>query len=147
MALIVRRLRVPDLPLLEQIERARQERLPHRVGWIKGFRKLVDNTLAAEPEGILVAEDDGKVVGFAICRERQLDPITGVKYGQIVSVGLGDAPARTGQRLLRECEAYLKSRQCEMVQLSLPVDEPQAGELYRANGYKVIAWELQRSLK
>ena len=84
MTLIVRRVRVTDLPLLEAIERARQERLPHRVGWIKGFRKLIDNTLAAEPEGILVAEDDGVVVGYGICRERQHDPITGVKYGQIV---------------------------------------------------------------
>ena len=50
-------------------------------------------------------------------------------------------------RLLRESEAYLRSRGCASIALSLPADAGEDSELYKTAGYRVLGWELERNLK
>ena len=52
-----------------------------------------------------------------------------------------------GERLLREAEAYLKSREVESLALTLPADAGEDAELFKAAGYRVLGWELERNLK
>ena len=63
MGLLVRRVKISDLPLLEAIEKESQKRFPGRTGWMETYRKSIERALADEPEGILVAEQDKHVVG------------------------------------------------------------------------------------
>ncbi|MBI3181443.1 MAG: GNAT family N-acetyltransferase [Myxococcales bacterium] len=145
--LLIRRLKVSDLPALERIEAESCKKLPGRSGWLSGFRKLLERTVSDEPEGLMIAELDGRVVGSAIARLRGKHPVSGLLYGHIFH--LAAAPEAKDQgvsaRLLRECEAYLRSRGCEAVHLSVPADDTREAELYRRSGYRVSAWELEKS--
>ncbi len=149
MTLIVRRLRVVDLPALEQIETRKMQRLPTRSGWLVATRNLLERTLAEEPEGVMIADLDGRVVGAAVARQRDHHPLHGVKYGHILhlSVDPGIADPQVKVRLLRECEAYLRSRGCEIVQLWLPADDTSDAEIFNKSGYRVAAWQLERAFR
>lgn len=144
--ILVRRLKVSDLPALEAIETKLMQRQPRRQGWLVGFRKMVERTLAEEPEGLLIADVDDKVVGSAIARQQGKHPMSGLRYGHIYNISVDpDAKAAgVGVRLLRECEAYLRSRGCASVQLSLPVDAVDQAEMFKNAGYTVASWELER---
>lgn len=147
--LIVRRLKVSDLPALEQLEAERWQSVSGRAGWLAGFQKLFERTVAEEPEGLMVAERNGQVVGAAIARTRGRHPLSGLVDGQIFHLSVAPGERRRGvtERLLRECEAYLRSRGCEVAHLSLPADATGDAELLLKSGYRVAAWELERPLK
>lgn len=146
MPLLVRRLKVMDLPALEGIEAGHVQRFPGRAGWLAGFRRLVERTLSDEPEGLLIADLDGRVVGWAIARQRGTHPISGLTCGHIFHISCLPEVREHGvtSRLLREAEAYLRSRGCEVVQLSLPSDDTADAEALRKSGYRVAGWELER---
>src|SRR5262245_50345746 len=126
MALLVRRLKVPDLPALELIEAARSQGVSWQAVWLSRFRELVETTLSEEPEALRVAELDGEVVGLAVARPRGLHDASKVTYGAILhlSVAPGFESRGVGERLLRECEAFLRSRGCELVLVSWSADAP-----------------------
>jgi ribosomal protein S18 acetylase RimI-like enzyme len=149
MAVFVRRLKVLDLPRLEEIETELLADYPSRPGWLRSFRRLVELTLSQEPEGLLIAEADGKVAGWTAVRQRGVHPMSGMKYGHIfhLSVARAFRLQGIGERLLREAEAYLRSRGCESIHLSMPVDDPATAEMFQRAGYKLFAWELERSFK
>jgi ribosomal protein S18 acetylase RimI-like enzyme len=148
-SLIVRRLKVMDIPALETLERESVDRHPARVGWLDTYRRFVERSLAEEPEGFLVAELNDKVVGGAIARQRGPHPLTGSKHGQLLALTTSPAYARysVGQRLLIEAQAYLKSRGCKSVTFWVPTDA--VGEeidLFKNAGFNVVSWELERAL-
>ena len=150
MPLIVRRLKVMDLPVIETLEQESSKKHPLRAGWMEHFRKLMEVATSEEPEGVLVAEYDGRVIGAAVVKTLESHPFTGVKYGELQAVTV--APGWKGQgidaRLVREAEAYLKSRGCETLVTRLPADtSAEDSQLYKGAGYKVVGWELERSLK
>ncbi len=142
MALLVRRLRITDFPALEAIE----SKHPPRPEGVEGFRRLIEVTLQEEPEGLMIAESEGAVAGWAVARQRGPHPFSGRPYGHILHLSVAKAHQRrgVGSRLLREAEAYLRSRGCESIQLSVPTAQPEAAELFKRSGFKVVAWELER---
>lgn len=149
MAVFVRRLKVQDLPRLEQIETELVSAYPSRPEWLKSYRRLVEQTLSEEPEGLMIAEADDVVAGWAAVRQRGVHPMSGLKYGHIFHISVARAYRRRGigERLLREAEAYLRSRGCDSVQLSMPVDDPTQADMFKRAGYGLFAWELQRHFK
>ena len=149
MALNVRRVRVQDIPTLEQFEADNVKRFPARTGWMEAYRRVVERSLSEEPEGILVAEYEGRPVGAAVVRAREHHPVTGVKYGQLMTltVATGWRGQGVDTRLLREAEAYLRSRGCESLALTLPADAGDDADLFKTAGYRVLGWELERALK
>jgi ribosomal protein S18 acetylase RimI-like enzyme len=148
-SLIVRRLKVMDIPALEALEKESVDLHPGRVGWLDTYRRFVERSLAEEPEGFLVAELNEKVIGGAIARQRGPHSLTGQKHGQLMSLTASPAYARynVGQRLLVEAQAYLKSRGCKSVTIWIPTDSGGVEvDLFKNAGFSVVSWELERSL-
>ncbi len=147
MPLVVRRVRVSDLPVLETLEFETVKRFPSRTRWLDTFRSLLETSLSEEPEGLLVADYDGRAIGAAVARVGAAHPLTGQLVGKLLalSVAPGWRTQGIGERLVREAEAYLKSRGCQVVTFSLPADAGADGELFKAAGFRVAGWELEKS--
>lgn len=147
MPLVVRRVKVTDLPVLETLERETVKRFPARTRWIETFRTMLETALSEEPEGLLVADYDGRAIGVAVARLAGDHPLTGQKLGRVLmlSVAPGWRTQGIGERLLKEAEAYLRSRGCRVVAFTLPSDEGAEGELFKQAGFKVSAWELEKT--
>ena len=148
MPLVVRRVKVADLPVLETLELETARRFPSRTRWMETFRKIVEETLSKEPEGLLVADYDGRAIGGAVVRVRGQHPLTGVLYGRIeaLTVAPGWKHQGVAERLVKEAEAWLKVRGCKTMVLSLPADAGADGDVFKQIGFKVAAWELERAL-
>jgi ribosomal protein S18 acetylase RimI-like enzyme len=148
MALLVRRVKVTDIPQLEAIEKESLKRFPGRKGWMETYRKGIERALNDEPEGILVAENDGVVVGGVIVQQRGKHSVTHVKYGALLGLTLAEKVrgSGVGARLLKEAEAYLKSRGVQSLALRLPADAGTDADLFRNSGFEVVAWELEKAL-
>lgn len=147
MPLAVRRVKVSDLPVLETLELETTKRFPTRTRWLETFRTMIESALSEEPEGLLVADYDGRAIGVAVARVSGAHPFTGQALGRILalSVAPGWKAQGIGERLLREAEAYLKSRGCQVITLSLPSDAGADGDLFKQAGFRVSAWELEKS--
>lgn len=148
MPLLVRRVKVTDLPALEQLEQAAARRHPGRTRWMETYRRNIEKCLSDEPEGILVAEYDGHVVGGAIVQQKGAHPVTGASHGVLLglTVAANWRDQGVGLRLLREAEAYLKARGCASLMVRLPADAGEDAEVFRQAGFQVVAWELERPL-
>lgn len=148
MPLVVRRVKVMDIPVLESLELETVKRFPARTRWIETYRQLIEKALSEEPEGLLIADYEGRAVGAAIARVRGAHPLTGAAQGRLEALTVAPAWRAQGvaERLLKEAEAYFKSRGCKVMSLSLPADAGADGELFKASGFKVSAWELERAL-
>src|ERR1035437_6677678 len=96
MAILVRKLKVIDLPRLEEIEAALLSNYPSRPRWMSSFRRLVEQTLRDEPEGLLIIDVDGVVAGWAAVRQRGIHPMTGLKYGHIFHLSIAREFRRHG---------------------------------------------------
>lgn len=147
MPLVVRRVKVSDLPVLETLELETTKRFPARTRWIETFRTMLESSLSEEPEGLLVADYDGRAIGVAVARVLGPHPLTGQTLGRVLtlSVAPGWKSQGIGERLLKESEAYLKSRGCQVIAISLPSDAGAEGDLFKQAGFKVSAWELEKS--
>ena len=149
LSLLVRRLRVLDIPALEALERESVERHPGHKGWLDTYRKHIERSLSEEPEGFFVAEMNNAVVGGAIARQRGAHPLTGAKHGQLLALTADRAYSRynVAQRLLLEASLYLKSRGCKSLTVWCPVDmDPKEIDLFKNAGFSVVSWELERQL-
>lgn len=148
MPLSVRRVKVQDLQVLETLEAETVRHFPQRTRWLETFRGLLERALTEEPEGLLVADFDGRAIGAAISRVRGAHPITGVEYGVLEVLTVAPAWREHGvrERLLKEAEAYFKSRGCRLMVTSLRADAGADGALYKQHGFTVASWDLERSL-
>ena len=146
MPLFVRRLRVSDLPRLEEIESLHEKESPSRKGWLKRVRKLIDLALSDEPEGLLIADQDGKVVGWAAARQRELHPLAAEGFGHVLHISVAREARRggIGVRLLRECEAYLRARGCTGVRITVTLDDAATQSLMKKLGYGARSAEMER---
>ena len=146
MPLFVRRLRISDLPRLEEIEARHENESPTRKGWQSRVRKLIELALSDEPEGLLIADQDGKVVGWAAARQRPLHPLSTEGVGHVLHISVSADARRSGigARLLRECEAYLRARGCSGIRISVRVDDTASQQLMKKLGYSAAYADLER---
>lgn len=148
MPLVVRRVKVQDLAVLESLEGESARSFPARPRWMETYRGLMEKALTEEPEGLLVADYDGRAIGAAIVRVRGVHPMTGDEHGVLEALTVAPAWRAHGvrERLLKEAEAYLKSRGCKVMITTLRSDAGAEGELFKTSGFKVAGWQLERSL-
>ncbi len=147
--LLIRRLKVSDLPALDAIEALRQPEWATQPAWPQSYRRLVERTLEEEPQGIFIAELDGHVAGWAVVRLRGVHPLSGKPQGHLLHLAVSPPMRRRGigGRLLLETEAYLRSNGCEVVQLDLPAQDAAGAERMKKKGYRVTSVQLERTFK
>ncbi|PZR12036.1 MAG: hypothetical protein DI536_17095 [Archangium gephyra] len=148
MPLVVRIAKAQDLPVLETLEAETVHHFPTRKRWLETFREMMTGALSEEPEGFIVAEFQGRPVGAALVRVRGPHPVTGVEHGvlQVLTVAPSWRAHGVREQLLQEAEAYLKSKSCQLMATSLRTDAGSDGDLYKAHGFTVASWELERTL-
>ncbi len=96
----------------------------------KRSEKIIDAYMWMEPQGCLVAEDDGKIIGSAFCHV----------WGRVGWIGpLEVLPthqdAGVGKTLLRDCERYLEGRGCKVLGLETMSHIPKHIHFYMSSGY------------
>lgn len=148
MTLAVRRVKVSDIPVLEGFESETVKRFPLRKRWMETYRGLLEEALSDEPEGVLVADFEGRAVGAAIARVRGLHAVTGAVEGRLeaLTVAPGWRSHSVAERLIQEADAYFRSRGCQVMTMQLPVDAGADASVFKEKGFSVAGWELERPL-
>lgn len=148
MSLFVRRAKATDLPVLETLEQETIKRFPSRTRWLETYRVLVETAQRDAPDGLLVADYDGRPIGVTIARVGEPHPLSGLRQGHldVLTVAPGWRSQGVAEKLIKEAEAFLKSRGCQVLLVSLPSDAGGDGELFKVAGFKVAAWQLERTL-
>jgi ribosomal protein S18 acetylase RimI-like enzyme len=95
-------------------------------------KEILFNALRSKDVVILVAEEEGKVVGFIIANYNE-----GLRKAIIenVFVAPGNRNAGIGKELLAQLLQVLVERKCEYVSTLIPTDAQSAAELYEDNGF------------
>jgi ribosomal-protein-alanine N-acetyltransferase len=94
------------------------------------------------PEGFILAEVEGRVVGYVMCRlEWGLDvlKLRAVRRGHIVSIAVLEGYRRRGigEALMLKALEAMKARQCEEAFLEVRVSNGPAISLYRKLGFEI----------
>ena len=94
------------------------------------------------PEGFLVAEVDGQVVGYIMCRLEwgfDVARLRAMRRGHIVSIAVLQAFRRRGigEALLQQALAAMRDRACEEAFLEVRVSNEPAIALYRKLGFSI----------
>ena len=58
---------------------------------MESYRSLLERALTEEPEGLLVADFDGRAIGAAIARVRGTHPVTGEEHGRLEALTVAPA--------------------------------------------------------
>jgi ribosomal protein S18 acetylase RimI-like enzyme len=102
---------------------------------------------ALDPHHGLFVLDSAQVVGFlwlVICENTW----TGERYGYINNVYV--APTQRGgglgRELMRQADAFFRSRGIKRARLTVTSSNDVAAELYRNCGYEVARWEMEKEL-
>jgi len=100
------------------------------------YRNIFENW----PESFLVAEVNGKIVGYIMCRvEKHIHGLRIVKKGHVISIAVEKEYRRRGigEALMRRAEEVLKNK-VEYMFLEVRVSNMPAISLYKKLGYKII---------
>jgi len=101
-----------------------------RFRYPKRSEKLIHSYMTTEPEGCLVAELDGKIVGSAFCHVWG-----GVGWIGPLEVHPNHQNAGVGRALLSACERYLEGRGCQVIGLETMAHMPKHVHFYLSSGY------------
>jgi len=131
----VRPLRKEDIEAVREVGQiAWSDLAMHDIGrkfrYPKRSEKIIEAYLAMEPEGCLVAELGGRIIGSAFCHV----------WGHVGWIGpLEVLPDRqdsgVGKMLLAECERYLRRRGCTVLGLETMSHLPKHLHFYLSSGY------------
>ncbi len=101
-----------------------------KVRYPKRSARLIEAYMWKEPQGCLVVETEGKVIGSAFChvwgRVGWIGPLEVLPYHQDLGVG---------KALLHQCEAFLNSRKCEVIGLETMPHLSKNLHFYLSAGY------------
>ncbi len=106
-----------------------------------GFTKLMENYRNKEPEGFLVAVEDGEVVGFVVSFSDAFGTnyVTREKIGHIQAVHIKRGHRRQGvaTKLIEAAEGYLRRSGCRMVVTETGEPNLASRSLLEKRGFRV----------
>ncbi|NLK25225.1 MAG: GNAT family N-acetyltransferase [Euryarchaeota archaeon] len=131
----IRPMRPEDMEEVREVGQiAWSDMVMHDIGrkfrYPKRSPRMIEAYLAMEPEGCLVAEQGGKIIGSAFCHV----------WGKVGWIGplevLPDHQGSgVGKALLRACERHLEQRGCQVIGLETLSHIPKHLHLYLSSGY------------
>ena len=112
----------------------------------KGAKRFTDYTLdkyLSQPEGLLVAEEDGKVSGICFGHIEPEDKETGwLYYTAIDPVVQGKG---IGSKLLEKLTEYFRSQGIKKIKTG--TNRPKAVGFYEKHGFTPIHWTFSKEIK
>ena len=103
--------------------------------WTKSaVDEMMSDSLKEQPDGVLVAQFDGKVVGFAIVFYRERFTVAYVDYIQVKMEWIGKG---VGHKLLEECLSWARKRDARIIYTETGRDNERAIRFYQRHGFKI----------
>ena len=130
---LVRRYRSQDLEHVERILSGYPS--PTGRGWTKDVVDgMLSDSLQEQPDGVLVAEVDGEVVGFAIVVHREWFNIAYLDYIQVRREWIGKG---IGHQLLEECIDWAKDKGARIIYTETGKDNERAISFYNRHNLQI----------
>jgi ribosomal protein S18 acetylase RimI-like enzyme len=105
------------------------------------------------PDGLIVAEDDEKIIGFVFAYIREVPPeiltrwnVTKVAQLELLAVDSKCRGQGVGEALLDRLIEALKEERVDLILLHCPVESVEAKHLYDKLGFEVRAFAMKRHL-
>jgi ribosomal protein S18 acetylase RimI-like enzyme len=108
-------------------------------GWKERKVRHIDADCDANPEGVFVYEEDGRVIGFLTSR---IDAFTKIGWIPNMAVAEGHQGKGIGKQLLQECLAYFREHGMVMAKIET-LDQNEIGlHLYPKLGFVEVATQI-----
>ena len=141
----IRRAQLGDVPAIEELSRilfGEMERLqPEYYREADQDRKFLLSVIAEEKGDILLAQEEGKILGFALVREEETPPFSCMvprRYAHLID--LVTAPGHRGRgvggSLVRAVRQWAKERGLEYVELYVLSNNGNALRFYEGEGFR-----------
>ena len=133
---VIRRATPVDLP---QVIRLNRENLPENYSW-----DFLRDTLISNPESFFVAERDGNIVGYIMCRVEfgftSLSGLSLTRKGHVISIAVdsGHRGRGIGRSLMVKAMEGLRGGGCSEVYLEVRVSNAPAIGLYESLGFGIV---------
>lgn len=112
--------------------------------WRERKARDVASDCDIQPDGVFVAEDDGRIAGYITCR---LDRFTGI--GRIPNLAV-DETARgqgLGSRLIRHALDWMREQGMEVAKIETLVQNERGQQLYPRFGFHEVARQIHYAMR
>ena len=103
------------------------------------FAEFIGSNIAKEDWIVLVAEVNGKIIGFIQAKLSEYPPvIRTTKYGEIMDIAVKESYRRkgAGQKLVEEVKSWFKSQNISRVEVRAAVGNEMSKSFYRKTGFR-----------
>jgi ribosomal protein S18 acetylase RimI-like enzyme len=114
-------------------------RFPMKDNVREGYQIHINDLIKAEDTLVLVALDNGKVIGYVIAAVRKSSPaFKREKYGHIEEMAVTADYRRKGigSELLKKILAWFQSQDLDMIELSVAARNPIGYSFWKKHGFK-----------
>ena len=120
-------------------------RFPMKDNVREGYHIYIKGLIKAEDTLVLVALDNGKVVGYSIAAVRKSSPgFKREKYGHIEEMAVTAAYRRKGigTQLLKKILAWFRTQNLDMIELSVASKNPIGYSFWKKHGFQDYLYHL-----
>jgi len=94
----------------------------------------------------IVAEDKGRVIGYAIAVNKEYAWTPNIAYIQLVGVDRRYRSHGVGSAMMERCLETLKQKGYRNAELIVPVEREEAQGLYKKFGFETSAYKMRKKL-
>ena len=108
----------------------------------KGFANYTLEKYLSEPEGLFIAEENGKIIGNCFGHIDEKDKKLGWLW--YIAVAIDAQGKAIGGKLLAKLTDYFKAKGIKKIRLG--TDKPKAVPFYKKKGFKIYYWQLEKEV-
>ena len=99
--------------------------------------EMMSDALKAQPDGVFVAEIDGKVVGFTIVMYRDW---LNIAYLDYIQVKTNQIDKGIGHRLMEKCINWAREKDARIIYTETGKNNERAIKFYQRHGFKITGY-------